>query len=346
MRTLLTKLLLAAIVAIGLNSCGDVSPPRGSTTKTTFEQAREISVITFNTGLLQLNVGPIDIDLVSCVEERRKAQQKTIFANVPGAFIRNLKDENKGFVLNLQEVWNEETYNLFKRSADKLGLATIPRFFSPTTVEASGLVTVTNLDVQGYAFVPFKTNHSVKSKGMLKLNLALGNDQFSIINTHTDYSDFKKPYQSHMAQLQELAEFSKADPNILIVSGDLNAGPDTGFRAETYNSSQQLWRDSFMSHLDGVFETVFDESAPTWSNANKVATTLPAFTQFLEGVKNWDDLDGALDHILWRSQKRIQLVEQSLVFDQEVDIPSTCYLETDKLHLSDHFGVHAQFKLL
>jgi hypothetical protein len=137
----------------------------------------------------------------------------------------------------------------------------------------------------------------------------------------------------------------KAQTSHFVIGGDLNAGPDMGFKKTEFNISP--WDESLVSPMKVEGIRLLDSVGITWDETNNMLVRRPPLllrlvNKYKNGYTGWDMTDSTLDHIF--VQENAEVTRHELVFNKKV--PMNCGKRDDSegLHLSDHYGVMAVIK--
>ena len=307
----------------------------------------KLHIVTFNTALLSLiEFGPLRVNIVACVAERMKIQNRVLFESFsPGVEHEAFGLPRDRVVLKLQEVWSRDAYNLFRDSAHRAKLNVIPPVYESKILQQSGLMIVTNLNVDGYNLEKFKVPHGPKEKGILFANLRYGDMKISVANVHTAYSDLNKPYSDHLSHLEDVANALSNTEDLYYLSGDFNTGPNAGFAGEKYDSSEVLWKKGLIEKIQNAGEwSVAPLRGNTWDRDNFIARTLPMITRaYNGGVREWDDENASIDHIFWKKSDEISKISEAIIFKDKYRLNRGTCENLTTINLSDHYGVRASY---
>jgi endonuclease/exonuclease/phosphatase family metal-dependent hydrolase len=298
--------------------------------------AETVQVLTYNAGLLH----KAGVDFVACVKPRTTPQVREVFS-IPQF------NESKPFVITLQEVWTERAYKEYSAEAKKRGLKLVPSKFDD--IKNNGQMTITNLPLVAETLIPFSTDSHVR-RGLRVVDVKLKKQLLRVINVHTTYSDSKRYSANQIQQFNDLALYLndtlKSFKGQVIVTGDLNAGPNVRYHNQKYDPAKVLWFDWLLPMFTdrGFTEAVAESN--TWDEINPLVAKPTAVIQVVNsvnyGIANWEEKTSRLDHIF--VSKGLRVLDSRLALNKTVDLNRKCAERSDErgyTYLSDHFGILA-----
>lgn len=306
-----------------------------------YEGDQKITVASFNSGLLKF--GPFQ--LVPCVDARLKAQIDYVFIQDRLGLGLDPQKQKKPFVLLLQEIWTPEAYAVYQDYARAYGLNMIPSDFSE--VAETGMVTISNMEVQHYELFPFEEDDPGANRGILQTRFIFDQKLISVANIHTSYDENLGVNPVQFAQIRSFME--KTSPDAYhIVGGDFNIGPEVEGEYDLtsfHRSASKIapyWTDFVASTSRTLWERV-ELKEPTWDRANPIASDPALFVVMMSLMLDLGDWSGSeiLDHIFVSPKFKIH--SKSISFNEKV-LMEQCELadEEGKAYLSDHYGIKAE----
>jgi len=289
------------------------------------DEEKELQIISFNTGLPFV----FGQELVPCRNERLKIQ--------PSEVAKVLK---KPFILMLQEVFQKDAYDAYKKMAESNGYS-----ITKTPVDKRGLVTISSGPFESDPkFDEFSCDLTLpiykNERGLLSVPIKFGEGENSFTvqayNTHTYYSEGEMPDPCHQIQLAEIVQtLSKSESTPTVFAGDINAGQDSSYKEQEYNPIEILWA-PFLENIQtlGFVHVPLPDSQVTWDEVNNPLVSSPSPL-----IGEWKENSASIDHIFVNYDEGLQIPENSnLILNEMLDIPG-CDINPN--FLSDHYGIEA-----
>lgn len=303
-----------------------------------FSAIADVAVVTYNMAQLKKR----GFDLVACTRRRVSLQIDAIFKNPASPIYAD-----KNFVLLIQEAWTRRSFRALKRVAIEKGYSIFPD--DHKDVKNSGQLIISNLPSVEFKSMPF-TRDKYAKKGLVYARFDLGNGStLGVINAHTAYSGkkgFSEEHRLHFSELVQAVKKLKDQTAHFVIGGDLNAGPDMGFKDTDFDASP--WNDSFVIPMRSEGMRILESVGVTWDETNNALVRVPPLllrlvNKYKHGYTRWDMTDSTLDHII--VQENADVSRHELAFDKKVPLNCGRRDGADGLvHLSDHYGVMAVIK--
>ncbi|MES2963970.1 MAG: hypothetical protein V4760_08770 [Bdellovibrionota bacterium] len=304
-------------------------------------QAETIRVTSYNTGFLERG----GVDFVPCIAERLVPQVMLVMGYTA------ISPRNEPFAILLQEVWTPAAFEAYRRVAKSRGLFYAPKTFAE--IQNNGQMTITNMKVEETKFVPFESE-SYAGRGIRTIEVQTSRGTLIIANVHTSYSDATGFLPAHRAQFEQITQYfwEHSKRASLIVGGDFNAGGKMSFHGAIYDAKAVVWDRS----LEPAFailgmRSIGDPNAVTWDQERNLLVSDPTriirlMNYFVHGGPNWDQASSRLDNIF--ASWNLTATSSGRTMIAPVKVARTCAGHTDRegrMHLSDHYGIHATFQL-
>lgn len=279
----------------------------------------DISLLTFNTGLLRLTLFGKTLFAPVAFPTIRKQY-------IPDALIHSGAD-----VLCLQEVFLQKDREFFveKLSAD------YPYFFfepQPKVSLSSGLIVFSKFPLVNPQFETFRfriwTEKLAAHKGFMSFSIQTPSGLIHIVNTHATVGGVIAHPDSTLANgwrdlqvYQIIDHFPSDSPTIL--AGDFNASP----QVSTSNYDHVL-RQGYVS----AYNHIHKRHTPTWSKKNPLNKLSPLYAL---------DPSQQMDHVFVKNISLETIQSARVTLTKPVVIKEAPFLKTP---LSDHFAVQVDFR--
>jgi len=276
----------------------------------TFVTIMNVKILTFNTGLLELSLGPLHFDVVPFVDERANF--------LPEALRRSGAD-----VICLQEVFRLEDMERLRTLADIYPYIYV--YEHKNITKRSGLCILSKYPFLVKAEMRFRTSGLEKfvRKGAVKIQITDGlYAGIEVVNAHFPYGGYGSYSQTlprtvkmRAKNIRHLHKKIHSETNTTIVAGDFNFGPTVS--PENFRLIKSLG-----------YEQVSNGEI-TWDVENPLNLMFPA------------SVSKTIDHIFVNKKRDFEFsVLQSIrVFDTEIEHNGVSFF------LSDHFGVMCEIEL-
>lgn len=287
--------------------------------------ARPLQVITFNAGLAEFPILPINA--VACRVPRLIAQHREL-----------AKHLRKPFVLMLQEIYHRSfpEYAAWAKAMSFYTTGTDPR--------NRGLMTISSEPIEEETFFPFEQNLWSQRRGLLITKIKANSKTTTFINVHPWFSNPGKTNPIQVAQLKQISALARLIGNKrAVLAGDFNAGADIPFHASEHDPVATIWEPFLEALPRHWLEAELPEGALTWDAENNPLIYKARLQMFMDRISiplGWVDGSSTLDHIF--VSPRIALAKQAnLIFHRPVPIERCNSHDVAPGHgfLSDHYGV-------
>ncbi len=293
-------------------------------------------VLTYNTGLLRINLPFYTFEFTQYLEERLSTIPKEITTLNPD-------------IVALQEVFLSEHKNILISKLKKIYPFYYSNFSKRLLWLGDGLLLlskfpITNSYYSHFKKAPFLEKILVK-KGFTKSTIIMPNKlKLGIINTHTTAGGlFHKPEslkaENYRFSEQEEIKYAVTNDKSLpyIILGDFNCSPSVS-AINFKHLLNQGWVSTYDS-LHSKNKTLLDENKyPTWEIENPLNTSSP----------HSESPNQRIDHIFMsrKANEIYDVVDSTIVLRNpivHIDCPNNKSNHTPKITPSDHYGILTEF---
>jgi len=269
-----------------------------------------VKLLTFNTGLLEVAVGPLHIDLVPKLRARVEA--------LPAAILDLDPD-----VICLQEVYRKVDSDTLKERTKVYPYT----YRSPHEymLKNTGLCIMSKYPFQLLEELDFRASgvEKIVAKGAVKIQLTDGPHKgMVIVNVHFPYGGFGSDSQTRWSTIK------KRNSNIEYLDRHVSTSAERVLVAGDFNFGQDIAQENYEKMVSTGYTNISNGSI-TWDVDNPLNMFFPL------------SVSQSIDHIFLNNHFMETLTNQSCtrVFDTQV--------ETNKgpLFLSDHFGLLCDIQL-
>jgi endonuclease/exonuclease/phosphatase family metal-dependent hydrolase len=269
-----------------------------------------VKLLTFNTGFLEVGVGPIHIDLVPKIKVRSESLPQAIFELNPD-------------IVCLQEVYKQSDAEMLKEQTKVYPYT----YKSPGEhiSKNAGLFIMSKYPFRVLEELDFRASgfEKIVAKGAVKIKITEGPyTDVVVVNVHFPYGGFGSDSQTKWStikkrnsNLEYLDRHVSSTSEKVVVVGDFNFGPD-------------IAQENYEKMLSFGYSNISNGSI-TWDVKNPLNIMFPL------------SVSQSIDHIFLSNlfQKSLQKQSCRRVLDEPV--------ETKKgpMYLSDHFGLMCDIEL-
>ena len=270
----------------------------------TFGTITCVKLLTLNTGLLEIAMGPLHIDLVPKLRARAEALPSSIVAFDPD-------------VVCLQEVYRKEDSDMLKERMKMYPYT----YHSPNenVLRNTGLCIMSKYPFQVLEELDFKASgvEKIVPKGAVKIQLTDGPyKDVVIVNVHFPYGGFGSDSQTRWSTIK------KRNNNLEYMDRHVSSATEKVIVAGDFNFGEDIAQENYEKMLSFGYESISNGSI-TWDVDNPLNMMFPL------------SISQSIDHIFLSDAFMEALQSQSCI--RVLDTP----VETSKgpLFLSDHFGL-------
>lgn len=263
-----------------------------------------MKLLTFNTGLLEVAVGPVRFDPVPKLKARIQALPKNII-------------DTGADVVCLQEVYRQKDSDMLQQL--RKNYPHIYRSPHKNIMKNTGLCIMSKYAFRLVEELDFRASgvEKIVAKGAVKIELTEGPFAGTIVvNSHFPYGGFTSNSQTNWHTIKKRnqnIEYTHrhvgSETQNVLIAGDFNFGPD-------------IAEDNYRNMLSLGYENI-SNGAITWDVENPLNLMFPL------------SVSQSIDHIFLNSHfsSMVKKVSSKRVFDTPVDT------KKGPLYLSDHFGL-------
>jgi len=270
----------------------------------------DVKLLTLNTGLLEIAMGPLHIDLVPKLRARSEA--------LPASIVELDPD-----VVCLQEVYRKEDSDMLTERT-KIYPYT---YKSPHTniLKNTGLFIMSKYPFKLLEELDFKASgvEKIVAKGAVKIQLTEGPyKDVVIVNVHFPYGGFGSDSQTRWSTIK------KRNNNLEYMNRHVHSSSEKVIVTGDFNFGQDIAMENYEKMLSFGYENISNGSI-TWDVNNPLNILFPL------------SVSQSIDHIFLSTAFMETLQSQSCtrVFDTPVETPR------GPLFLSDHFGLLCEIEI-
>jgi len=269
-----------------------------------------VKLLTFNTGFLEIGLGPIHIDLVPKVKVRSEALPLAILEHDPD-------------IVCLQEVYRKSDSDMLKRRVKMYPY--IYKSPDENILKNTGLFIMSKYPFELLEELDFRASGVEKmvAKGAVKIQLTGGPyNGLVVINVHFPYGGFGSDSQTRWSTIK------KRNNNLEYMDRHVSSSSEKVLVTGDFNFGQDIAQENYERMLSFGYSNISNGSI-TWDVNNPLNMMFPL------------SVSQSIDHIFLNKIFMESLRTQSCkrVFDEPVET------KKGQMYLSDHFGLLCEIEL-